>query len=105
MATGSVSERSEDDRTGPPAGAVSQEGSVPVEIESIAGSRATDDDSHMTWFVVTYSDGDEEHRQGTIEDASELASTHDLVVVPSPGRSFRWVRDPGAWRPSHRAAQ
>jgi len=77
---------------------------VPEEIESIAGRRAEGGDSQSTWIVVTYSDGDEEHRQGTLVEATELASLHHLVVVPIHGRSFKWVRDPGLWRPSHRAA-
>jgi hypothetical protein len=104
MSRGTVSERSEDGRIARLTGTVTQGGVVPVEVESIAGSLADGDDTRMTWFVVTYSDGDEEHRHGTLTEASELASTHGLVVVPSPGRSFKWVRDPGAWRPSHRAA-
>lgn len=74
-----------------------------IEIDSIAGHQANGDDNDQ-WFVITYSDGDEEHRQGTKLDASELASTHDLVAVPTSGRSFRWVRDPDTWRPSHRVA-
>lgn len=82
---------------------VAQGSSVPVEIESIAGRLAQGEDSPLTWFVVTYSDGDEEHRQGTLLEATELASVHKLVV-PTAGRSFKWVRDPATWRPSHRAA-
>jgi len=77
---------------------------VPIEIESIAGRLARGENSLLTWFVVTYSDRDEGHRQGTLLEATELASVHKLVVVPTPGGSFKWVRDPDAWRPSHRAA-
>jgi len=83
---------------------VAQGGFVPVEIESIAGRLAPGGDSPMIWFVVTYSDGDEEHRHGTLVEATELASTHDLVIVPAHGRSFRWVRDPDTLPLSHRAA-
>jgi hypothetical protein len=78
---------------------------VPVgaEVESVAGHLVAGDDSQLTWFVVTYADGDEEHREGTLLEASELASTHGLVIVPSPSGSFRWVRDPGTWKVPHRA--
>lgn len=80
-----------------------QGGSVAVVIESIAGRWPAGDDTPVAWFVVTYSDGDEEHRQGTLLEASELASTHDLIAVPTPARSFRWVRDPDIGRVPHRA--
>jgi len=73
-------------------------------VESVAGRLAPGDDSRLTWFVVTYADGDEEHREGTLLDASELASVHGLVIVPTARGSFRWVRDPGTWRVPHRAA-
>ncbi len=72
-------------------------------VESVAGRLAKGDDSTLTWFVVTYVDGDEEHREGTLLDASELASTYGLVIVPTARGSFRWVRDPGTWRVPHRA--
>jgi hypothetical protein len=65
-----------------------------TEIESIAGHMADGDDAQLTWFVVTYSDGDEEHREGTIEEATSLAATAGLSVAPASGRSFRWVRPP-----------
>ncbi len=64
------------------------------QIESIAGHLVDDDDLQLTWFVVTYADGDEEHREGTMRDVSELAATAGLSVVPAPSRSFKWVREP-----------
>ena len=63
------------------------------QIESIAGHLAEGDDLQLTWFVVTYADGDEEHREGTLHDATELAATAGLSVVPAPSKSFKWVRD------------
>jgi hypothetical protein len=69
-----------------------------AEIESIAGLLGPGDDSQLTWFVVCYSDGDEEHREGTLLDASELASANGLDIVPTVARSFRWVRHPDTWR-------
>ena len=65
------------------------------QIESIAGHIVEDDDLQLTWFVVTYADGDEEHREGTMRDASELATTAGLSVVSAPSKSFKWVRESG----------
>jgi hypothetical protein len=75
-----------------------------VEIESIAGRWSAGEDAQVTWFVITYSDGDEEHRQGTHHDASELASAAGLVIVPTAARSSRWMRSPAAARIPHSAA-
>ena len=75
-----------------------------VQIDSIAGRWPADDEAPLTWFVITYSDGDEEHRQGTRLDASDLASAAGLVVVPTPSRSSRWARSAEAMRLPHRAA-
>jgi len=47
--------------------------------------------------MITYSDGVEEHRGGTLQDASELAAEHGLVMVPASGGWFQWVRDHEAW--------
>jgi len=66
------------------------------QIESIAGHIVEDDDLQLTWFVVTYADGDEEHREGTMRDATELAATAGLSVVAAPSRSFKWVREPAS---------
>jgi len=49
-----------------------------AEIESITGQMATGENGALTWFVVTHSDGAEEYRQGTLLDASHLASTAGL---------------------------
>jgi hypothetical protein len=65
-----------------------------LEIESIAGHLAAGEDSRLMWFVVSYSDGDEEYREGTLLDASELAATANLVIVPTRVGSFQWVREP-----------
>ena len=46
------------------------------QIESIAGHIVEDDDLQKTWFVVTYADGDEEHREGTMRDAIDLSLIH-----------------------------
>ena len=75
-----------------------------VQIDSIGGRWSADEDNPLTWFVITYSDGDEEHRQGTRLDASELAAAASLVVVPASSRSSRWARSPEPWRVPHRAA-
>ncbi len=63
------------------------------QIESIAGHIAEGDDLQVTWFVVTYSDGDEEHREGTMREASDLAATAGLSSVAAPSRSFKWARE------------
>jgi len=70
---------------------------VEVQIESIAGVLEAGDDSVLTWFVVVYSDGDEEHREGTLLDASVLATTAGLDIVPTRAGTFRWVRSPETW--------
>jgi hypothetical protein len=69
---------------------------VADQIESIAGHIVEDDDLQLTWFVVTYADGDEEHREGTMQEASDLAATAGLSVVAAPSRSFKWAREAGA---------
>jgi len=43
--------------------------------------------------MITYTDGVQEHRGGTLQDASELAQEHGLVMVPAFGGWFHWVRD------------
>jgi len=64
-----------------------------AEIESVTGPMATGENSALTWFVVSYSDGDEEYRQGTLLDASHLASTAGLHLDhTSVAGSFRWAR-------------
>jgi len=54
-------------------------------------------ESRLSQFMITYSDGVEEHRGGTLQDASELAAEHGLVMVPASGGWFQWVRDHEAW--------
>jgi hypothetical protein len=73
---------------------------IVTQIESIGCRLAQGDDSLLTWFVVTDSDGIEEHREGTLLDASELAAAHGLALVPTLGGWFKWVRDAGTfWVP------
>jgi hypothetical protein len=66
---------------------------VAEDIESIAGQVASDD-SEPSWFVVTYTDGDEEHREGTLVEAGRLADEAGLILVPTHGKAVRWVRNP-----------
>jgi hypothetical protein len=65
-----------------------------AEIESVTGQLKAGDDSHLTWFIVGYTDGDEEHREGTLLDASELAHAAGLTIVPTRSGSFQWLREP-----------
>jgi len=65
-------------------------------IESIFG-RLDPNQERLLWFVITYADGEVEHREGSLVDASSLASEHGLQIVPTFGRWFRWVRDPDTW--------
>jgi hypothetical protein len=51
-------------------------------------------------YVLTYSDGETEQREGTLVDASELARSSGLRLVHSADDSILWKRDPDAsWRP------
>ena len=65
-----------------------------AEIESITGQLAAGDDSRLTWFIVGYTDGDEEHREGTLLDASELAHAAALTIVPTRAGTFQWLKEP-----------
>lgn len=65
-----------------------------TDIETISGHLADDDDNRLIWFVVCYSNGDEDHREGTLLDASELAATAELTIVPTRDGIFQWVREP-----------
>jgi len=66
---------------------------VAEDIESIAGQVASSD-GEPSWFVVTYCDGDEEHREGTLVEASGLADQAGLIMVPTSGKTVRWIRNP-----------
>ena len=69
---------------------------VENEIESITGRLTRVGPSlALSWFVVSYADGDEEYREGSLSDATDVAMAAGLTVVPPthPG-SFRWVRNP-----------
>ena len=51
------------------------------------------------WFVVVYSDDQEEHRVGTPDDAAALAASEGLEQAPSSPRTIKWVRPADADRP------
>ena len=72
------------------------------EIESISGLSQGGD---SPWFVIIYANGEEVHREGTAHDATTLATTAGLHLVPTSPRIFKWVRDPDAWRSPHRAGE
>ena len=75
------------------------------EIETIVAHLREDEkrltlregEKHLTRFVVTFTEGIEEHRGGTLQDARELATEHGLAMVPTVGGWFHWVRDHDAW--------
>jgi len=46
----------------------------------------------LTSFVITYTDGTEDHRRGTLLDVSRLASTTGLHLAHSSPGTFRWAR-------------
>ncbi len=48
-------------------------------------------------FVIINTDGSRENRDGTLRDASAMASEHGLVMVPTVGGWFQWVRDHESW--------
>ena len=66
------------------------------QIERIVGQLA-EGERRLTSFIITYVDGVQEHRAGTLDDAAELAVTQGLVMVPTVGGWFHWVRDPEGW--------
>jgi len=66
------------------------------EIERIV-AHPLEGERRLTRFIVTYADGIEDHRGGTLQDARELAQEHGLVTVPAVGGWFQWVRDHEAW--------
>ena len=72
------------------------------EIESISG---LSQGGNSPWFVVVYTNGEEEHRAGTAPEANRLAVAAGLHLVPTSPRVFKWVRDPDAWRRPHRAGE
>jgi hypothetical protein len=65
------------------------------EIESISGLSQGGD---SPWFVIVFANGEEEHREGTVQEADTLATATGLHRVPTPPRIFKWVRDPDTWR-------
>ncbi len=66
--------------------------SVEAQLQSIAARHLEGQNSRLMWLVLIYDDGIEEHRQGTLLDASELAAAHDLTIAPTTGGWFHWVR-------------
>jgi hypothetical protein len=49
-------------------------------------------------YVLTYSDGETENRDGSLVDASELARSSGLSLVHTTDESILWKRDPDAPR-------
>jgi len=70
--------------------------SVGSGIESIV-AHLRGGEKRLAQLIITYTDGTEEHRGGTLQDARELAQEHGLVMVPAVGGWFQWVRDHEAW--------
>ena len=66
------------------------------EIERIV-ARLAMGEQRLSQFMISYTTGVEEHRGGTLQDARELAATHGLMMIPTFGEWFHWVRDPEAW--------
>jgi hypothetical protein len=60
-------------------------------IECITGSAAYDEDGLIS-FVVTHSDGTDEHRQGSLIEVSRVAATAGLHLMNATPGSFRWAR-------------
>ena len=65
---------------------------VGSEIERIV-ARVAESERRLSQFIITYTNGVEEHRDGTLLDAAELAAEQGLVMVPTVGGWFHWVRD------------
>ncbi len=65
-------------------------------IERIV-ARLAEGERRLSHFVVTYADGVQEHRGGTLPDAIQLAAEHELKLVPTVGGWFHWVRDHETW--------
>jgi hypothetical protein len=64
---------------------------VVVEIQSIVGHVATTGDG-MASFVVTFSDGSQENRRGTLLEVGQLATGAGLHLAHSEDvGSFRWA--------------
>jgi len=66
------------------------------EIERIV-ARLAEGERRSSQFMITYTDGVEEHRSGTLQDAVALAAEQGLVMVPTVGGWFHWARDHEAW--------
>jgi len=64
----------------------------------VAGLPCSEGDAGHKHIVVTYTDGEMEHRAGELLDASTLAFLHGLTLLPTADGTFRWVREPGTWR-------
>jgi hypothetical protein len=57
-------------------------------------SIAEGDDQGPTHFVLTFTDGGTEQRDGSLAEASELARDSGLRLVPTPNESILWRRSP-----------
>jgi len=58
-------------------------------------SIAEGDDREHQHFLLTWSDGDTESREGSLAEASELARSSGLRLVPTIDDSILWRRDLG----------
>jgi hypothetical protein len=69
--------------------------------ERLIASIAEVDDQRApggTHFVLTYSDGGTEQRDGSLAEASELARNSGLCLVHTLNKSILWMRVPDtAW--------
>ena len=64
-------------------------------IAEVEDQRAPAGSSH---FVLTYSDGGTEQRDGSLAEASELARNSGLSLVHTLDKSILWMRVPDtAW--------
>jgi len=63
---------------------------IPRQIISVVAG-LPGDSTHED-IMVTYDNGTTEHRIGSLLDASELAFSHGLTMVPTPDDTFRWER-------------
>jgi len=61
-------------------------------VDFIVAGLPGNKDSWRKRIVITYSDGTTEEREGSLLDASELAFSHGLTMVPTPDETLRWER-------------
>jgi hypothetical protein len=66
-------------------------------VDSLVTSLLGTGDKGLLDFVITYTDGSVELREGSLLDASEAARGFGLTVVPTSDDTIRWLRDPDTW--------